>query len=143
MRISDWSSDVCSSDLVPTGYCAPARSPYGQNRPENHIGRTPRYKPSCSVQDVPFPNHGPEGPVPSGDSSCPSVFPVFLIGLFVGVTSLTHQILLPCYMMTCGVVSMQTPRLIRRRTASPSAGRSLSQPQNGRASGGERVGMYG
>src|SRR3546814_2177978 len=45
---------------VPTGYCAPARRPYGQNRPENHIGRTPRYKPSCSVQDVPFPNHGPE-----------------------------------------------------------------------------------
>src|SRR3546814_15992910 len=89
---------------VPTGYCAPARRPYGQNRPENHIGRTPRYKPSCSVQDVPFPNHGPEGPVPSGESSGPSVFPVFLIGLFVGVTSLTHQLLLQFYMLTCGVV---------------------------------------
>src|SRR3546814_10136280 len=43
MRISDWSSDVCSSDLVEPGSCHPARGARARclaNRPGHAMSRT-------------------------------------------------------------------------------------------------------
>src|SRR3546814_10225232 len=41
MRISDWSSDVCSSDLAAVGYAQGSGIPYGQGLMKNaYVGRT-------------------------------------------------------------------------------------------------------